>query len=108
MLVNNVMRPVASNLLKVPSRSTSAVVGARSRHVSIPVSVPFFISIITNIFIFLRRILVILTFFFNQKDFICIQNQIEKVRKMKILLQKKRLFQNNKDQKLCNTEEKKI
>ena len=53
MLVNNVLRPVASNLLKVPSRSTSAVVGARSRHVSIPVSVS---PKIVNIFIFCHLI----------------------------------------------------
>lgn len=50
MLVNNVLRPVASNLLKLPSRATSAVAGARSRHVSIPVSVS---HKIVNIFIFL-------------------------------------------------------
>lgn len=38
MLVNKLLRPVANNLYKVPTRSTSAVCGARSRHVSTAVS----------------------------------------------------------------------
>lgn len=39
MLLNALVRPVANNLCKIPSRSTSAVVGAKSRHVPIAVSI---------------------------------------------------------------------
>lgn len=39
MLFKALVRPVANTLCQVPSRSTSAVVGAKSRHVSTVVSI---------------------------------------------------------------------
>lgn len=44
MLLKALVRPVANNVCKIPSRSTSAVVGARSRHVSNGVSINFKLS----------------------------------------------------------------
>lgn len=41
MLVKALVRPVVNNVCKIPSRSTSAVVGAKSRHVPIGVSIDF-------------------------------------------------------------------
>lgn len=39
MLVKALARPLVNNLCKVPSRSTSAIVGARTNNVSVAVSI---------------------------------------------------------------------
>lgn len=44
MLLNKLIRPAASIIYKVPTRSTSAVCGAKSRHVSTVVSIFIFLS----------------------------------------------------------------
>lgn len=44
MLLKALVRPVVNNVCKIPSRSTSAVVGAKSRHVPIGVSINFELS----------------------------------------------------------------
>lgn len=39
MLVKALSRPIANAVMKVPARNTSAIVGAKSRHVSTTVSI---------------------------------------------------------------------
>lgn len=48
MLLNNVLRPVASNLLRIPARNSSGVCGAKSRHVSVLVSIGLFLGSTTH------------------------------------------------------------
>lgn len=43
MLFKSLMRPVANAVCKIPTRSTSAVIGPKCRHVSVTVSVDFWI-----------------------------------------------------------------